>query len=231
MAVNIDSVVPLWVQTLNAPFYTALTDQEDALYTSAAITGTDAHTSAIAQFQLLVDAMVVWKNASVPTRTAGALNAIPSFLYTGNMYYERFGLALAADNQLDAKSVFDMGGFMTTVIGRSVGYYDDLTQDPIITTDYASAKIEADIASLEQSVWLPLETSKLAAVEATAVGGVRNMNGTSLFDGFPPAPEGVTPKTKLETAEWIFLTLNWKWVKDTFPAAVGMTIPNILTPP
>ena len=231
MAVNIDSVVPLWVQSLNAAFYIALTDQEDALYTSAAITSTDARTSAIAQFQLLVDAMVVWKNASVPTRTAEALNAIPSFLYTGNMYYERFGLALAADNLLDAKSVFDMGGFMTMVIGRVVGYYDDLTQDPVTTTVYTSAKLDTDIASLEQTVWLPLETSKFAAIETTAIGGVRSMNGTALFDGFPAPPVGVTPKNKLQTANWIFLTLNWKWVKDTFPAAAGMNIPTILTPP
>lgn len=231
MAVNIDSVVPLWVQTFNAAFYTALTDQEDALYISAAITGVDAHTSAIAQFQLLVDTLVAWKDASTPARTAEALNAIPSFLYTGNMYYERFGLALAADNLLDAKSVFDMGGFMTTVIGRAVGYYDDLTEDPIVPTDYTSAKIDADIAIMEPSEWLPFEVTKLATIETLAVGGVRSMNGTSLFDGFPAPPEGVTPKTKLETAEWIFLTLNWKWVKDTFPAASGMTIPNILTPP
>lgn len=231
MAVNVDSVVPLWIQTLDAAFYTALTDQEDALYTSATITGTDAHTSAIAQFQLLVNAITAWKNASVPTRTAQALNAIPSFLYTGNMYYERFGLALAANNLLDAKSVFDMGGFMSTVKGRAAGYYDDLTQDPIITTDYASAKLTADIDSLDQTVWLPLETSKLAAIEESAVGAVRNMNGTSLFDGFPAPPEGITLKTKLQTAEWIFLTLNWKWVKDTFPAASGMKIPTILTPP
>lgn len=231
MAVNVDSVVPLWVQTLNAEFYTALTDQEDALYIAAELIDTDAHTSAIAQFQLLVDAITDWKNASVPTRTASSLNAIPSFLYTANMYYERFNLAMAADNLLDAKSVFDMGGFMETVIGRAVEYYDDLTQDPIELTLYESAKIAADIDSLAQSVWLPLETSKLNAIETLAVGGVRSMNGTSLFDGFPAPSVGVVPKTKLQTAEWIFLTLNWKWVKDTFPAASGMNIPSILTTP
>lgn len=230
MAVHASSVIALWVDTYNHDFYVALTNQEEYFYNEADLVGPEALTAAIDAFTDLMTAMTAWKNASAPSRTKQALNPIANYLYSYNMYKERFGMAGVADSVLDAKQVFDMGGFPATVIARAVSYYDDLTEDPITPLTYESVKVTADIDSIAPAIWQPLEKTKLDAIEDASAGAVRNLNSTALFDGFPTPPEGVAPKTKQETAEWIYLTLHWKWVVDTFPAAV-MTIPASITSP
>lgn len=230
MAVHASSVIALWVDTYNHDFYVALTNQEEYFYNQAELVGPEALTSAIGLFTDLMAAMTAWKNANAPSRTKAALNPIANFLYSYNMYKERFGMEGVADSVLDAKQVFDMGGFPARVIARTVNYYDDLTEDPVTPLTYESVKIADDIDSLAPAVWQPIEKTKLDAIETASAGPVRALNGKALFDGFPTPPGDVTPKTKQETAEWIYLTLHWKWVVDTLPAA-EMTIPTIITSP
>lgn len=232
MAVRPDSVIELWVNALNPTFYTALTNQEEFFYDSAETLDPLALPFAIDLIQLLMDTLNAWKAESAPSRSASSLNAIPNFIYTYNMYRERFGMEEVDADLLDAKNVYDMGGFPAVVISRAVGYYDDIIEDPLNPGEYISDKVDADIATMDAGVWLPMEQENLAAVESIAVGNVRAMNGKSLFDGLPSPPEPpIVPMTKQELAEWIYLTLNWKWVKDTFPAASGMDIPLIITDP
>lgn len=231
MAVHNSSVVAGWVNVLNPAFYTALTNQEEYLYNQASLVGMEALARAIQLFTDLMMTLTAWRNASTVSRSAGYLNAIPTFLYTYNMYKERFGMAGVSETLFDAKQVYDMGGFMDVVIARSVGHYNDLIEDPLIPLTYDSVKITADIAAMDAGVWMPIEKAKLDAVENNAMGSVRAMNGNALFGDLPAAPVGIVPKTKTEIAVWIFQTLNWKWVVDTLPAAT-MSIPAvILNPP
>lgn len=223
MAVHVNSKISLWVQTFHPTFYTSLTDKEEWLYTQHEL---DPEELAAAEgyFEDLQTAMDAWKAGTSTARSS--LKPIVMRLVTYQMYVGR-GMVLSSvtPEQLDAKQIFEMGGFITATLSRPVEYYDDMTTyvppDPC-----TSAKLEADIALLEPTVWRPMEQAKVDAIESAAVGVVTDYNYKAMFEDVSPVGPG-TPMTKAQTSEWIFITLNYKWAKDTFPA-VNLTIPTAL---
>lgn len=219
MTVHVDSKIALWVNDFHPSFYASLTDKENWAYVENEL-DVDKLAALQTYFEDLQTAMDDWKAGTNSARTG--LAAVISRLVTYQMYVGR-GMVegTVTDEQLDAKQIFDMNGLIAATLSRPTNYYDDITEP---TPEATSVKLEADIALLEPSAWKPPEIAKLATIEAAANSVVSAYNYKAQFEDMVPVEDPPVPKNKLETAQWIFLTLHYKWAKDTFPG-VTLTIP------
>lgn len=225
MAVHADSKIDLWLDTFNHDFYVSLTDKENWTYLDN-VSEPDRLQAWKDYFQALMDAMNAWRNSNYAERKAPNIQGLISQIYTYLMYGSRYGTSTADLGDMDASLIFDMGGFMATTIGRPIDYYNDIT---VIVAPFESAKMDADIASLEPSVWQADEKQKLDAVSTLARGAPSQYNFNNMFSDTTPTPG--TPMTKADMAEEIFVTLKWKFIKDNLPGVQGITVPDYIENP
>lgn len=226
MAVHVYSKIKPWVQEFHPDFYTSLTDKEEWTYLNHELVEEELE-AAEDLFQSIQDAMDSWKNSAAAPRLA--LKPIVMRLVTYQIYVGRGMVeATTTDEQLDAKQIFEMGGFIAATLSRPVDYYDDITEyDPLVPPyEPESLKMVADLELLDPVNWKPLEQAKVDALEALASSVVNGYNYKAMFEDIVPAGTG-TPQTKIQTAEWIFNTLHYKWAKDTFPG-VNLAIPPFI---
>lgn len=222
MPVHAQSQIQVWLNSYSPSFYTSLTNKEYWTYT--------AYPSELnawkGQFSSLMGAINTWANHTYSMRTVvktkGLISAIYMYRYLGSA----FGTSLANLSQLEAPSIYNIGGFIPLTLSRSDNYYDDLVSPVPPATDPppTSAKMDADIATLAPSVFEPVERTKIEEILDLAGESSAIVTYNALFKDLP-TPSGSVP-TKQDMANIIFTDLKFAIVKQYIPGVKGIDIPT-----
>lgn len=198
MAVNANSVIPVWLNTFNPDFYASLTSKEDWSYTNQGSAGW------LPQFQALANALDTYRAYGARsdevydfmTQTYGYVILNKNFSTDGSLL-----------SSLDALNIYSIGGFMATTISRPVNYYDDLAPPVPPETEYTSAKMSADVLTVTNAP--EAETSAIAGVVAGTHSVIRSFTNASLWDDPTPVPTA-DQIGKPYMKNYYFVTLHWK---------------------
>jgi hypothetical protein len=118
-------------------------------------------------------------------------------------------------HQSNAKSIFVMNGFIETVVGRPLAYYDDyIAEDPMATPEptlASSARLEED-PDVVNTAW-DSDLGKLNGLLAKYADAISDVAVNAMFDNTDPNAQGLAIT---ETWDMIFIGLNWKWYIDHF---------------
>ncbi len=181
MGVHVDSVIPTWINTYHPTFYTSLTDKEEYTYN----TYPSYKSQWITEFTNLSTAMNNWKNVSRETSVSGLLSSIHTYI----QLYLNFGTSSAALASMQAYTIFNINGFISSTLARPIGYYNDMTS----VAPYNSAKVDADIAAINT---MATETSSITTAQNNSKAVVTPFVANALFvDVSPVGPAGATQVT------------------------------------
>lgn len=194
MTVNVNSVIPLWVNTWNPTLYNSLTDKENWSY---------------------VNQGLIW----VPlfTQLANALNSYQAYnrqteisnFFFGAYAYVTFNKIYGTDgsqiSNFNAQNIYNLNGLVNAIINRPVSYYNDISI-VIPSTDYNSPLMQADILQIYNSS--KTESTLIANLSNLGRGAIQNLQVTLLFKDVKPIQ--VLTKDNMKTL--FFVNLNWNQV-------------------
>jgi hypothetical protein len=206
--VNANSVIPIWLNTFNPAFYTAITNQEDWSYTNVGVSAWQP------LFQQLANALSAYKTFD---RSAEVQN----FMFNAYSYVAldvQFGTGSSLLPSFNATSVYSLAGFMAASISRPVNYYNDLVFPIPPDTAYTSALMAADVATVTAAP--ASETANITALVDDAHSTVQSWTNAGLWDA--PVSTGV-PVTRPYMKNEFFITLNWKFAIEAL--GIGYPIP------
>lgn len=222
MPVHAQSQIQVWLNSYSPSFYTSLTNKENWTYTNY-----PADLNAWkGQFSSLMGAINTWANHTYNMRsvvkTKGLISAIYMYRYLGSA----FGTSLSNLSQLEASSIYNIGGFIELTLSRSDTYYDDLVSPvpPAIDPPPTSAKMDADIATLEPTTFEAVERTKIEEILDLAGESSAIVTYNALFTDLP-TPSGSVP-TKQQMADIIFTDLKFSLVEQYIPGVQGIEIPT-----
>lgn len=191
MAVHPDSVIDLWVNTLDPEFYVSLTNKEEWSYTSG---GSVVDWQPL--FSSLMAAINNWKTA----------NRNGEELFVQVFQYRFVPLQFASlplpapynDAYVDARYQLNMGNFISDTLSRPVNYYNDYNS---LTS--TSAKMDASI----------LQVNSFASTEASALSTITNGIGKNVsrlvyLSLFSTAAQ--SPTNKEQEVTYLFIDKRWK---------------------
>lgn len=210
MAVNANSVIPVWVNNFNSEFYTSLTNKEDWSYTN----------QGLANWQPLFSQLASALNAY---RAFNRSEEVYNFMNSSYGYVilnRNFGTDGSLIPNLDAHGIYSLAGFMNTTLARPVTYYDDLVPPVPPETEYVSAKMNADVATVTAAP--ASETAGLESLQAGTHGTIQQFTNYNLWDDWPPLTGQIVGKPYMK--QFFFIDLHWKAVIESLN--IGYPIPS-----
>lgn len=178
MGVHVDSVIPTWVNDYYPAFYTSLTDKEEYTYN----TYPSEQAEWMVEFTNLSTAMTNWKNDARETLVSGLISSVHTYI----QLYLNFGTSSASLPSMQAYTIFDMNGFITSTLSRPVSYYNDLTVGPPAN----SVKIDANITTINTD---SIESGKVDTAQNNSKAVTGPFVANALFvDVAPIGPAGAT---------------------------------------
>lgn len=206
MTVNADSVIPVWINSWRSDFYDSITDKENWCYTN------QSETNWKPLFQQLADAMTAYKGFNRETELTNFYFGTYGYFVMGTIY----GTDTSLQSTLDSRLIYNMSGFVSTTINRSVDYYNDYAIIPPAVTG-SSAKMTADLATVNGAN--ASETSLIGNRSSATLPTVKRMQVDLLFQDIPT----IATSNKADMVQLYFETLHWK---ETYQLNVGtLTLP------
>lgn len=131
--------------------------------------------------------------------------------------------------QSNAKAIFVMNGFIETVLGYPLEYYDDyIAEDPMATpepTEASAERLESD-PDVIAAAW-DGDAGKVDGLLGKYSDAISDVAIDAMFENTDPGAEG--PSTR-ESWTIIFMDLNWKWFIEHFGSTVKIP-PKPIPPP
>ena len=201
--------------------YTYDHSQQYATMNNGVGSGTAGVTEYQPFWQALNDAILGYINhAALPKQKMKDL--ITGFYCFLNVHVSRGAGSDALIGQSDAKKIFVMNGFITTVAGYALEYYDDYTPaDPMATptpTDASAPHLTADAGTIGNA-W-DGDAAKVDALIAEYTDVVSDVALAAAFSTTAPdASATLTPQGAWDT---IFDQSNWKWFIEQFHSSMSI---------
>lgn len=213
MPVHAESQIPTWINTYHPTFYVSLTDKENDAYTRNSGNEKDDWKP---KFTQLGDAMTSWKNISRQDSVSNLISALYSYV----LLNLNFGTSFSATT-VTALVVFDINGFITSTLARSVDYYNDLVEDPPSSDIWTSAKMTADITAVGNNT---VEADKINTAFNTSKAVIGPFMSNILFNDVTPTASASKQQVGIE----IFNNLDYKKVYQNLNVG-SLTLPGYIT--
>lgn len=211
MPVHAESQISTWIDDFYHDFYVSLTDKENDCYTRSSGSEKDRWKPL---FLSLNTQMTSWKSVSRNTSLTNMTQALYTYANLGYC----FNITPSNLPNIDAYYIFNMGGFVQSTLGRSVGYYDDLYDDDPSPAheDWQSSKITADKSTI--SGYSSTESSRISNVSTYSSAAATEMVSKSLYGDVP----AIANPTKAFMWNKIFNDLHYAKI---YTALSTLTVP------
>lgn len=208
MAVNANSVIPVWINSWRPDFYTAITSMEDWSYTNSSLTNWKPI------FQNLATAMTSYQQFNRQDELTNFYFGTYGYFCMGTLY----GLDQSLAPTLDSQLIYNMAGFVGTTLVRPVDYYNDWVAATPPAVGGSSAKMTADIATVSGAN--ASETALIGNRASSTLPEVKQLQVQLLFQDLPVDGN----PTKVSMVTQYFETLHWK-------EAYQLNVGNLILPP